>query len=138
MMTTMEKELCVPLSVDFTQQAADFLDACLAETAEMVSPRLANRLHIATDEVASNLLAYSGAAKVKFRCTARDGEIVLTFCDDGVPYNPLTQALPDVSANTEERPIGGLGLLLVKRLMSEVHYERCAGQNVLTLRMLLS
>lgn len=133
----MQKELCVPLHADFPQQVSDFMDACLAEADRPLSPKQENRLHVAADEVASNLQAYSGAAEVRFCFAVQSNEIVLTFYDDGIPYNPLTQALPDTSAIAEERPIGGLGLLLVRRLMSDVRYERSEDQNVLTLRLLL-
>lgn len=135
MAVIMQKELCVPLCVDFIRQTSDFLDSCLIEVAADISPKQANRLHIAVDEVASNLSAYSGASEVCLRFISQDGEIALTFFDDGIPYDPFSAPFPDTVGSAAERPIGGLGLLLVKRLMNDVHYERRDGQNVLTLCM---
>lgn len=135
MATIMRKELRVPVCADFIRQTADFLDSCLIEVAADISPKQANRLHIAVDEVASNLSAYSGASEVCLRFISQDGEIALTFFDDGIPYDPFSAPFPDTAGSAEERPIGGLGLLLVKRLMNDVHYERRDGQNVLTLCM---
>ena len=129
----MQKELRVPLCVDFIRQISDFLDSCLTEIAADISPKQANRLHIAVDEVASNLSAYSGASEVCLCFVSQGGEIILTFFDDGIPYDPFSVPLPNTFGAAAERPIGGLGLLLVKRLMSDVRYERRAGQNVLTL-----
>lgn len=133
MVATMQKELRIPLCATFVQQTADFLDSCLSEIAANISPKQANRLHIAVDEVASNLSAYSGASEVCLRFVSQSGEVILTFWDDGIPYDPFAAPLPNTVGSAAERPIGGLGLLLVKRLMSDVRYERCAGQNVLTL-----
>ena len=133
MAVIMQKELCVPLCADFIRQTADFLDSCLTEIAADISPKQANRLHIAVDEVASNLSAYSGASEACLRFVSQGSEIILTFCDNGIPYDPFSAPFPDMVGSAAERPIGGLGLLLVKRLMSDVRYERRAGQNVLTL-----
>jgi anti-sigma regulatory factor (Ser/Thr protein kinase) len=54
--------------------------------------------------------------------------------DDGVPYDPLQAAEPDVTASLDERSIGGLGILLVKKMMDTVTYERAGGRNVLRMR----
>lgn len=133
MATIMQKELHVPVCADFIRQTADFLDSCLTEVTADISPKQANRLHIAVDEVASNLSAYSGASEVCLRFVSQRDEIILTFFDDGIPYDPFAIPLPNTFGSAAERPIGGLGLLLVKRLMNDVHYERRAGRNVLTL-----
>lgn len=133
MAATMQKELCVPPSADFPQQVSDFLDSCLAESAADVSPRQANRLHIAVDEIASNLLSYSDATEAVCRFCVQSGSIFITFCDNGIPYNPLTQDAPDTTAAAEDRTLGGLGLLMVKRLMDEVSYQYHDARNILTL-----
>lgn len=133
MATIMQKELRVPVCTDFIRQTADFLDSCLIEVTADISPKQANRLHIAVDEVASNLSAYSGASEACLRFVSQGSEIILTFRDNGIPYDPFAAPFPDTTGSAAERPIGGLGLLLVKRLMNDVHYERRDGQNVLTL-----
>jgi len=55
--------------------------------------------------------------------------------DDGPEFDPLSAVEPDRSLGIEERPIGGLGLALVRRLMDEVHYERRDGKNRLRRRL---
>ena len=60
--------------------------------------------------------------------------MVLTFTDDGIPYDPLQAAEPDVSLGADERPIGGLGIFLVRKTMDEVRYAYRDGQNVLSIR----
>ena len=62
----------------------------------------------------------------------REGEtLVVAVVDDGKPFDP-TQA-PEVEAALDERYLGGLGLLLVNRMMDGVEYRRRAGCNVVVL-----
>lgn len=111
---------------------AAFLEEALA--AGSCPPAVANRFQIAFDEIASNIVRYSGAETFDVRVT-REGEVWTVACsDDGVPWNPLEHADPDTTLAAEDRPIGGLGLLMVKKLMDEVVYAQVAGRNVLTLR----
>ena len=58
----------------------------------------------------------------------------MTFCDEGSPYDPLGRTDPDLTLDAEERQIGGLGILMVKKLMDEVIYEYRDGKNCLTMR----
>jgi len=58
---------------------------------------------------------------------------MLTVSDDGVPFDPLAVAPPDTSLPLEQRPLGGLGIHLVRHLVDEVTYERRGDRNVLTL-----
>lgn len=60
--------------------------------------------------------------------------ITLRFRDGGVPFNPLEQTPPDISLPMEERRIGGLGLLIVIKMMDAVTYEYTDGENVLTVK----
>ena len=58
--------------------------------------------------------------------------MVLTFKDDGIPYDPLASSEPDVTLSAQERELGGLGILMVKKLSSELSYAYEDGCNVLT------
>jgi serine/threonine-protein kinase RsbW len=54
--------------------------------------------------------------------------------DDGPEFDPLAVPDADTTLPLEERPIGGLGITLVRRLMDEAEYERREGRNRLRLR----
>jgi serine/threonine-protein kinase RsbW len=54
--------------------------------------------------------------------------------DDGVPFNPLEKVDPDFPENVESAKIGGLGILIIRKLMDNVSYERKPGKNKLTMR----
>jgi anti-sigma regulatory factor (Ser/Thr protein kinase) len=82
-------------------------------------------------------MKFSGAHDLRVRLEhgAPEGTWRLSFIDDGTPWNPLTHADPDITLSAEERPIGGLGLLMVKKMMDDVSYSRDGGTNVLRLRI---
>ena len=59
---------------------------------------------------------------------------MLTFMDNGEPFDPLKRSDPNVQLSAEERGIGGLGIFLVKQTMDEVRYRYEYGTNILTLK----
>ena len=61
------------------------------------------------------------------------GALEVEVVDDGNPFNPLEAPAPDLSLPAEDRPIGGLGLHLLRELADAVSYERREGTNVLRL-----
>jgi anti-sigma regulatory factor (Ser/Thr protein kinase) len=64
--------------------------------------------------------------------------LILTFTDDGLPFNPLTLPEPRIHVPIEERGIGGLGIHLLRKIADDLHYSRTDGKNRLTLRKSLS
>ena len=92
----------------------------------------ATRLYIAADEIAANILQYSGATILEITCSVTDENVTISFADNGIPYNPLEREDPDVTLSAEERSIGGLGIFMVKSTMDAVDYEYRDGKNVLT------
>ena len=65
-------------------------------------------------------------------CQIDSAQMVLTFKDDGVPFNPLNAKEPNVNVSLEERDPGGLGLLMVKKMAYELSYAHEDGCNVLS------
>ena len=60
--------------------------------------------------------------------------VVITFMDNGVPYDPLANEDPDITLSADERGIGGLGIYIVKKSMDEITYEYKDGKNILKIR----
>lgn len=58
----------------------------------------------------------------------------ITLVDDGKYYDPTQTPDPDISLSAGERPIGGLGIYLIRKMMDEVEYERKGNKNVLAMR----
>lgn len=97
---------------------------------------LQNKLDMCAEEIYANITFYSypnppGSIKVSM---GKAGEkITLTFTDEGVKYNPLEKPDPDITLSPEERPLGGLGIFMVKEMADDVSYEYTNSQNILAL-----
>ena len=117
----------MPDLVAFLEGALETMGCTLAIT---------TKLMVCLDEIASNVMKFSGANSLTVRLEHDGaGAWQLTFIDDGTPWNPLTHDDPDITLPANERPIGGLGLLMVKKMMDEVGYARENDVNVLRLRI---
>ena len=91
---------------------------------------------MAIDEIFSNIAHYAyaagvGKATVRFELLDEPRGAAVTFIDRGKQYDPLSADDPDTSLSAEEREIGGLGVMLVKKTMDDVRYEYKDGQNSL-------
>lgn len=78
---------------------------------------------VAADEIYSNICRYSGASEMTISCEFSGPEARISFTDNGVPYNPLENPEPDLNAEARERPIGGLGIYIVRKTMDKVTYQ---------------
>lgn len=128
------KELTVEAVLENIDTVTDFVDARLEELD--CSMKVMAQINVAVDELFSNIARYAyqpetGSATVRVEVTEDPLEVVITFMDHGVPYDPLKKADPDVTLSADERKIGGLGIFLVKKTMDDVKYEYRDGQNIL-------
>lgn len=98
-----------------------------------VSLRVQSRVQVATDEIWSNIVRYSGASRATLALSRADGFLRLTFTDDGKPYDPTTAPEPDTTLSADERAIGGLGLHMVRKMTVSMTYQRDGDTNCLTL-----
>lgn len=93
-------------------------------------------LRLVLEELVVNVVNYAygegGDGPLDITVENRDDAIVITLTDQGVPFNPLEQEAPDTDLPPEERPIGGLGIFLVREMMDNVTYRYEAGHNILT------
>jgi anti-sigma regulatory factor (Ser/Thr protein kinase) len=101
--------------------------------------RVAQKFDLMLDELLTNVVRHgvSGVPEPVVEvtlCAHGSGEPArLTICDNGPPFDPLTQAAaPDLEALLEDRPIGGLGVHLVRTMADDLRYRRIDGRNELT------
>ena len=94
-------------------------------------------VQLALDELVTNLIDYgysdSEEHTIKVELNIDENRLTIEIEDDAEAYNILERDDPDISKSIEEKPIGGLGIYLVKQLMSDVKYERTDGKNRVTL-----
>lgn len=104
------------------------------------SERIMVQVDVAIDEIFSNIAHYAynpetGPATVRVEVEEEPLSVVITFIDQGVPFDPLAGERPDTTRLPKaERPIGGLGLFMVKKTMDDISYAYRDGQNILTIR----
>ena len=98
---------------------------------------LTGRLRLAVEETVVNVMEYAypkgTTGEVNICATSNGRRLKFIISDSGIPFNPTEVTAADTTLSAEERPIGGLGILLVRELMDSINYERINGQNVLTL-----
>ena len=96
------------------------------------------RINICLDELFTNIVSYGFEDDlehtVKFSIKADNRFLTIDIEDDGIPFNPLKKIDPDFPANVESAKIGGLGILIIRKLIDNISYERKRGINKLTMK----
>ncbi len=131
------KELTLEATPENVDKVTEFVDEMLAEYGCGIREQTA--IDVAVDELFSNIAHYAynpetGYATVKVDVVKEPLAVEITFVDNGVPYDPLAKADPDTTQSIEDRPIGGMGILIVKKSMDAVDYEYKDGKNILTIK----
>ena len=132
---TAMKQLTLEAKLENLEKLMAFVDGALEEMGCSMKAQM--QIDVAVDELFSNIAQYAypqGGGDMTLAIEAEDGFVVLTFTDSGIPYDPLSAEEPDVTLDADERPIGGLGIFLVRKTMDDVAYEYRDGHNVLTVR----
>lgn len=135
------RRLSVPATDDGIRGGLDALAALLA--AHGLAKAVTWPVEVSLDEVLANVVRHGlegrgGTATLELELRLDVGvfpavcEVVVT--DDGPEFDPLQSPAPDTSLGVGERPVGGLGIALVRQLMDEVEYERRDKRNRLRLR----
>jgi serine/threonine-protein kinase RsbW len=95
-------------------------------------------LNLALDEMITNVArhAYPGGGEHHFtlQIAVSNEEFLARIEDDGIAFNPTEHPTPDLDAPLEKRKEGGLGIFLVRQIMTSIEYQRAAGRNLVTLR----
>jgi len=103
-----------------------------------LSPSLVMNLNLAMEEAVSNVILYAypeqqSDKQIEITVSRNGDKLIMTVTDDGSAFDLMKKEDPDIDLPAEERPIGGLGIFLIKKIMDEVEYRRMNGNNVLTL-----
>ena len=133
--------LTVPADCDQLAPVQQFVDGILDDLHCPDDTRV--QIQIAVEELFVNIASYaypSGEGEVVVQCWAEQtpSAVTIRFRDRGTPFDPLNKPDADITLSAEERKIGGLGIFMVKEFMDGVDYAYRDGENVLTIRKVIS
>jgi serine/threonine-protein kinase RsbW len=98
---------------------------------------LTMNLNLVLEEAVSNIIFYAFKDREKHEISIsislESRILMIEIMDEGIPFDPTTLKKPDLTLPAEERPIGGLGIFLITKIMDSVNYSRINNQNILTL-----
>ena len=131
------KELTTTATIENIETVTDIVNEQLEALSCPMKAMM--QIDIAIDELFGNIAHYAyhpevGSATVRVEVTEDPLAVIITFIDNGVPYDPLAAEDPDITLSAEERTVGGLGIYMVKKSMDEISYEYKDGQNILTIK----
>lgn len=99
------------------------------------SPKSLFETNLVLDELVTNVISYGfpqgGDHCLEVDLRVEDDTLFAVLSDDGKPFDPRQSPDPDMSCPLEDRPIGGLGIHLVRKFVESLDYERTGGRNVL-------
>ena len=103
-----------------------------------LSPEVVFTLNLALDEVVTNIISYAYADdaehEIDVRVTLDGKEVSVRVQDDGKAFNPLAVPKPDLGPDIDQRPVGGLGVHIVRSLMDALEYQRVNDHNIFIMR----
>lgn len=131
------KQLTVKADISQLDQVLSFADGILEEIDCPMKTQM--QLDIAIEELFVNIANYAypdgeGNVVIEVEADSSTKSVQIVFEDEGIPYNPLEKEDPDISLSAEDRPIGGLGIFMVKKSVDDMSYEYKDGKNRLTIK----
>ncbi len=130
------RSITLPNNIETVPELAQFVEE-MCEAAGFDSSETM-MLNLAMEEAVVNVMSYAYPlgthGDILVEATMNDVRLKFIITDSGKPFDPTAKADTDISLPAEDRPIGGLGIHLVRQIMDSINYERLSGKNVLTLR----
>ena len=131
----MEKSIILANDISEISKLNQFVEEIGEEFS--LSPAVVFNLTLVLEEAVVNVINYAYPKEehesIYLSARLHEGSIVLVLTDTGVEFDPTLAPEADITLSAEERPIGGLGIFLIRQIMNEVKYERIDGKNILTL-----
>ena len=137
--TLQDQSFEITIKADMSE--IDRVNGAFSEYAENagLGAGIIQKVSISIDDLLNNIVSYGfddpKGHEIEISATHANDRLVITVTDDGKPFNPFDRVGPDTTLSLEERDIGGLGVLLVAKLMDQCTYRRLRNRNVVTLTM---
>jgi anti-sigma regulatory factor (Ser/Thr protein kinase) len=133
-MQTIEQVIRVSGDMDGFARAAEALRVVLDDWQLAERPRY--RVETVFEEIVTNVIKYGYTDDrhrvIEVFLTRKADEVEVAVEDNGDPFDPLARPDPERPISIEDAPIGGLGIMLVRKMAGAINYERSADRNRLT------
>jgi sigma-B regulation protein RsbU (phosphoserine phosphatase) len=131
----LQRSLTLPNDIDAITEMSVFVDTICEELG--FDMMMTMNLNLAIEEAVVNVMNYAypkgtrGEVHIEIQADAQ--KFIVIIRDSGIPFDPTTQKEVDTTLSAEERPIGGLGIHLVRQIMDHIDYRYVDKQNILLL-----
>lgn len=132
---TKRRKLILPPDIKYLNVLLNSFETILLRNRTEKS--ITEKVNIVIDEIFSNIVKYAQLKEeddIISELKVGKNEIILTFTDSGIPYDPLKHEDADIDLPLEERELGGLGILMVKNMSDEIRYKREDDRNILQIK----
>lgn len=131
----LHKRLVVKNSISELERLVAFLENLQDEWSLPAS--LITSVNLALEEALTNVIFYAFEEgtehEIKLDFKLNKNQLSMIISDSGKPYDPTAKSDPDINLSVEDRPVGGLGIFLIKQLMDKVSYRRKGNLNQFTM-----
>lgn len=138
-MKKINKELILQNEISEISKLPSFIEA-IGEELEL-PPSLTFNFNLVLEEAISNIIFYAypnqTGKEISVQAATVANSLVFTLTDSGQAFDPTQVEDDDITLSAAERPIGGLGIFLIKQIMDKLEYRRTDGKNILTLEKVL-
>ena len=128
--------ITLPNDVESVPRLASFIEEVAERQGADMSVIMS--INLALEEAVVNVMNYAypegTRGEIDITASFSDNTLIFTISDAGAPFDPTKVSDPDTSLSAEDRPIGGLGIHLVRQIMDEVAYRYENNRNMLTLK----
>ena len=125
--------------VPIAGKTAEIIETVMSSPDVPQDETLRFKIRLSVEEIAENIVNYAynnGNGFVEITTTLDEaGMLTISFKDAGVPFNPLEKEDPDITLSLDERPVGGLGIFICKKMMDSVSYVFEDGSNNFTMKI---
>ena len=132
----MEKEIRISNNLNEIVVLASFIEE-LGEELSLPAETVMN-INLALEEAVANIIMYAYPPKeqhiILLKVTSTEKQLIFLLTDKGASFDPTQVEEVDITLPIEERPIGGLGIFLIRSIMNEISYQRIDNENRLIMK----
>jgi serine/threonine-protein kinase RsbW len=132
----MKKSIDICNKLEEIDKIAAFIDEIGAEL--NLDASTINNINLAIEEAVVNVIMYAYPKTdenvISLSVEVMKDELIFILTDKGVAFDPTQAIEADITKSVEDRPIGGLGIFLIRKIMGEVTYQRINGENQLKMK----